>query len=162
MSARARIGLTVREIDTPRDRLELEAEFEGTPAAELFRYWTAPELLTQWWPREAEVEAQKGGSYHLSWPNMEWHLRGTYQTFSPGNLLVFTWRWDHEPHTPTRIVTLDFQPLEGESGTYLHLTHGYYREHLPKDMEEKQGHLEGWHYFLGRLQEITQVKTEEG
>jgi hypothetical protein len=52
------------------------------------------------------------------------------------------------------VVALDFQPVE--EGTTLHLTHGYYREHLPKEMEERQGHLEGWHYFLGRLQEVTQ------
>jgi uncharacterized protein YndB with AHSA1/START domain len=155
MSAGHSVGTVIHEVDTPRDRLELEAGFEGVAPLELFRYWTEPELLVRWWPKKAEIEATKGGSYHLSWPNMEWHLRGTYHTFSPGRLLVFTWRWDHEPDTPTRVVTLDFQPLEGEHGTRLHLTHGYYPEHVPKEMQERQGHLEGWHYFLGQLQTIT-------
>ncbi len=154
MSAMSESEVAPREVDTPRDRLELEADFDGVSPAELFRYWTEPGLLTRWWPKEAEVDAVKGGTYHLAWPNMEWHLRGTYHTFNPGRLLVFTWRWDHEPDAPTRVVTLDFQPLEGDTGTRLHLTHGYYREHAPEDMKERQGHLEGWHYFLGRLQKI--------
>lgn len=156
MSTRHRLGLAIREVDTPRDRLEIEAQFDSIAPAELFRYWTEPGLLARWWPKEAEVEAKKGGSYHLAWPNMEWHLRGTYHTFNPGRLLVFTWRWDHEPDAPTRVVTLDFQPLHTEGGTRLHLTHGYYREHVPRELEERQGHLEGWHYFLDRLQQITQ------
>lgn len=149
--------VSIRELDAPFDRIEMEADFSGISPGELFSYWTEPEKLTLWWPQEAEVDARPDGSYQLSWPNMEWHLRGNYTTFRPGKMLVFTWRWDHEPHTPTRVVTLDFQ--SSDAGTTLQLIHGYYREHVLADKEEKRGHIEGWHYFLGRLQEVTEELT---
>lgn len=164
MSMEPNLTFAVNQLDTPRDCLELQAEFEEVEPAELFRYWTEPELLVQWWPNDAEVDGVRGGDYHLAWPNMEWHLRGTYSAFNPGQLLVFTWRWDHEPDTPTRVVTADFQPLEGRTGTCLYLTHGYYREDVPHDAVERQGHLEGWQHFLARLQKVVAEKQsgEEG
>lgn len=154
MSLDTNLTYVVTELDTPHDCLKLQADFEEIEPAVLFRYWTEPDLLVQWWPKEAEVDAVRGGGYHLAWPNMEWHLRGTYSAVNQGQLLVFTWHWDHEPDRPTRVVTADFQPLEDRRGTCLYLTHGYYEEHAPKDAEERQGHLQGWQYFLGRLQHV--------
>lgn len=116
---------------------------------QLFAYWTQPELLQQWWPPKAEVDVRPGAPYCLSWPSMEWNLRGTYNVVEPGQRLAFTWKWDHEPDTPMRKVEVTFEPV-GDVGTQLTVTHGTYTN-SSKDQEERDGHLEGWIYFLKRL-----------
>jgi uncharacterized protein YndB with AHSA1/START domain len=131
------------------EKLIVTSFYPGASPALLFKYWTQPELLRQWWPPEADVDARPGGQYHLSWPSMEWNLRGTYTAFEPGRTLAFTWQWDHEPHTPGREVTVTFEPV-GDVGTQLTVTHGAYTVST-KDQEERSGHLDGWIYFLTRL-----------
>jgi uncharacterized protein YndB with AHSA1/START domain len=121
----------------------------GVPPGELFRHWTQPELLQQWWPTEAGVQARKGGTYRLSWPSMNWNLRGTCKVFEPGHRLGFTWRGDHEPDRPERDVQVAFEPV-GDIGTQLTVTHRTYTD-SKEDQEERNGHIEGWTYFLKRL-----------
>ena len=133
------------------EKLIVTSFYPGASTALLFKYWTQPELLRQWWPPEAELDARLGGKYHLSWPAMDWNLRGTYTVFEPEKTLAFTWRWDHEPDTPTRDVTVTFEPI-GDVGTQLTVTHGVYTASA-RDQEERSGHLDGWIYFLTRLHE---------
>jgi len=126
------------------------AEFRDIEPEKLFDYWVKPELLQEWWPEEAEVEQGVGGSFHLSWPERNWHLRGNYTGFEQGRWLEFTWKWDHEPDRPMRIVTVSFR--RGSAwGSLIMVGHGLYNDSA-EDQEEKAGHLEGWLYFLGRLQ----------
>jgi uncharacterized protein YndB with AHSA1/START domain len=80
---------------------------------------------------------------------MEWNLRGTYSAVELGQRLAFTWKWDHEPNTPMRDVEVIFEPV-GDVGTQVTVTHGTYTN-SSKDQEERDGHLEGWIYFLKRL-----------
>jgi len=128
------------------------ASFPTCAPPALFNYWIAPELLRQWRPPVAIIEPRAGGSYHLSWPSMNWHLRGEYMVYAPGHHLAFTWRWDHDPaDRPTREVALTFAPL-GDGGTELAVTHGRYTL-APADQEERQSHLEGWTAFLGKLRQ---------
>ena len=132
-----------------QEQLVVSTFYRGVGAHELFRYWTQPDLITQWWPQQAEIDGREGGEYHLSWPSMKWELRGTYTTLDVDRRLGFTWRWDHEPDMPTRNVEVRFEPV-GDIGTQLTVTHGTYTESI-NDQEERQGHLEGWTYFLTRL-----------
>lgn len=134
------------------EQLVVTSFFRGVTQHDLFRQWTQPNLITQWWPQQAEIAAQQGGEYHMSWPSMNWDLRGTYTTYEPDRKLAFTWRWDHEPDSPTRTVEMLFEPV-GDIGTQLTITHGTYT-HSTKDQEERQGHLEGWTYFLTRLHSV--------
>jgi uncharacterized protein YndB with AHSA1/START domain len=131
------------------EQLIVTSFYKRIAPAELFRHWTQPELLTQWWPAEAELEPRMGGRYCLSWPSMSWHLRGIYTEFEPGRKLAFTWKWDHEPATPERHVHVAFEPI-GDIGTQLTITHGTYAN-SQQDQQEREGHLEGWTYFLRRL-----------
>lgn len=140
-------------MDIPDDKLVIEMDFPGTTPEDLFAYWIEPALLTRWWPEEASVEPKLGGVYHFSWPRMGWSLRGHYRLFDPPTKLGFTWQWDHEPHTPTRNVFVDFEPLAG-GGTRLTLTHSTYNS-TEADQKERQGHLEGWTHFLGKLRVVT-------
>jgi uncharacterized protein YndB with AHSA1/START domain len=144
--------VTVFQVSTTSETLVVEANYPGGTPAQLFDYWTQPELLTRWWPQEAEIDAQLGGAYHLAWPGMGWHLRGAYTAFEPGQRLGFTWRWDHDAAAePTRQVEVAFEPLG--DGTRLRVTHGPYAD-TPHDQEiRNEHHLVGWTHFLGQLQQ---------
>jgi len=141
-----------QQLPSSATTLIVEAHFPHASAQEVFDYWTQPALLQTWWPQEAEIEPQDGGKYHLSWPAMNWHLRGRYTCFEPGKRLAFTWRWDHdEEGTRDRIVSLLFEAEHG-NGTRLQLTHGPYVE-TPEDQNVRLvHHLAGWLHFLPRLQ----------
>src|ERR1700694_4463713 len=69
-----------------------------------FACWITPELLTQWWPKIATIEARLNGSYQLTWPELQQTLRGVYTAFEPSSALSFTWRWDHEQERATPLV----------------------------------------------------------
>lgn len=110
-------------------------------------------MLQQWWPPLAELEACEGGTYHLAWPQMNWHLRGLYRAFVPGKQLSFSWHWDHEPpEVDQKTVEVLFEGLAG-GGTRLLLTHGPYYA-TPEDQARRiDEHLAGWMHFLARLQQ---------
>jgi uncharacterized protein YndB with AHSA1/START domain len=123
----------------------------------VFDYWTQPVLLREWWPQEAEIEPQYGGHYHLSWPAMDWHLRGRYTHFEPGKRLAFTWRWDHdEEGSQETVVDVTFEHTL-DRGTRLLLTHGPYAETLEDQNLRLEHHLAGWLHFLPRLQACVQA-----
>lgn len=140
--------MSVTQVSSDFDTAVVTASFPTCPPDSLFAYWITPQLLTQWWPPEAEIEPCLHGSYHYCWPQMQWHLRGHFTDFEPGRKLAFTWRWDHYPHT-THVV-VDFVPL-AENGTQLTVTHGTYGE-SSEDQEARQGHIEGWLHFVGKLE----------
>jgi uncharacterized protein YndB with AHSA1/START domain len=139
----------ITQLPTGPDTLTVAAMYERSSPDELFAYWTTPALLSQWWPEQAHTDPRTGRSYDFVWPKMGWHLRGEYTAVEPSRRLVFTWRWDHEPDTPTRTVEVLFDPV-GDLGTQITVTHGTYAE---ADFEERDGHLEGWTYFLTRLRD---------
>lgn len=137
--------------------LIIETVFPDTNTEKVFNYWTQPALLQKWWPQEAEIEPQNGGQYHLSWPKMNWHLRGHYTCFEPGKRLTFTWFWDHDvegSYETVVDVTLEGTP-DGE--TRMLLTHGPYAETPEEQNLRLEHHLAGWLHFLPRLQECVQA-----
>jgi uncharacterized protein YndB with AHSA1/START domain len=145
--------LSLTHIPTAPEVLELVMDLPGVPPETAFAYWTQPELLIQWWPQQAETEQRLEGRYHLSWPAMQWHLRGRFLAFVPGQILTMTWKWDSEAQEPgERIVHLIFQP-DGSGGTRLYLTHGLYAD-TPADQKIRiDDHLAGWTHFLPKLLE---------
>src|SRR4051812_14951491 len=116
---------TVIQVPTSNDHLIVVAEYSHIVPELLYSYWTEPELLTKWWPDEAETDLREGGDFHLSWPKMDWHLRGNYDRLEPGKHILFTWQWDHEPDVVTRYVSVLFQGLDAWS-TLLTVVHGNY------------------------------------
>ncbi len=70
--------------------------------------------------------------------------------FDRGKTLGFTWKWDHESIDVTR-VTLLFHPMPN-GGTKLTLLHeGYSKNSEAKKTRDE--HIEGWTFFLRKLQE---------
>ncbi|HEX3272807.1 MAG TPA: SRPBCC domain-containing protein [Ktedonobacterales bacterium] len=148
--------MTIKDVSTNAAELTLTGEFLDFTALGLFAYWTRPDLLRQWWPPQAEVEPRAGGAYHYWWPERNDHLRGVFTTFEPGQKLAFTWRWDHEPpEAPTRTVTVSFAPdTRDDERVTLTLRHEPYGE-TQAEQDARKGHLEGWTYFLGKLQSLS-------
>jgi uncharacterized protein YndB with AHSA1/START domain len=148
--------MTVEEIAADPGWLRMRADMVGMTPAQAWRAWTDAAQLTRWWPPDAELDVRVGGEYRLSWPRMNWHLRGRYTMVEPGRTLEFTWTWDHEPERPERLVTVDFEALAGGTGTRLTITHGPYGEG-EAEAEDRQGHVDGWTQFLGRLADLKQA-----
>jgi uncharacterized protein YndB with AHSA1/START domain len=140
----------MHQLPSGSNLLILQGDFPAFEPAELFDYWTAQSLITQWWPKEAEIKPGVGGNYCFSWPEMGWILQGQYKEWEPGSRLVFTWKWNHEPvETEPLDVSVDFDPAI-EGGTLLTITQGPYDDTVGMQ-ESRQGHLEGWIHFCMRL-----------
>lgn len=129
--------------DSSATRLRVMGVFIGVSPADVFGAFTDADLITRWWPEVAAIDARVGGSLELGWPGMDLTLRGRYVDLAPHTGLRFTWKWDHEPDTPERVVTVGLGGEEG--GTRIRLDHGDYG---PGDEEERAGHLAGWQHFL--------------
>ena len=149
--------MSITQIPSGSDRLGVTADITKLTPADVFDYWTKPELLCTWWPQEAEIDARVGGEYHLSWPRMNWHLRGRYTHFETGKQIAFTWKWDHdEEGTTVREVTIDLESLPYH-GTRLMLTHGPYTNSAEDQAVRIEHHLAGWQHFIPRLQQVAET-----
>jgi len=147
--------MTIQQLPSPNTELRLAADFYDFSPDRLFAYWTRPDLATQWWPSQAEVTPGVGGGYVFTFPTIHKTLRGRYILFDPGRALAFTWQWDDDPpRQPPLSVSLTFTPLATSRGTALTLTQAPYAETLA-DQELRASHLDGWQYFLGRLQRLS-------
>ncbi len=130
------------------ERIVIEGHLSGFDPAELFTYWTDPELVVQWWPKVASIDPRLGGAYSFSWPEMDWHLRGTYTVFDAAGRLGFTWKWDHgkQQIEPLQVlVRMDGHPDGGSRMTVEHWPFS------PEDADDRQGIVEGWLHFGMRL-----------
>ena len=139
---------SVIQLPSTVDRLMLRVECPHSTPALLFDQWTRPALVTRWWAQTADIQPRLGGAYQLGWLN-GWRLRGQILWWDYGERLAFSWRWEHLPQQPTRTVILRFDP-HGQ-GTQLMLMQGLYAN-TPDEQHHRAAHVEGWRYFLGRLQ----------
>ena len=143
---------SIREIASAKDRAILRADFTGRTPVWLYDAFTTPETLVRWWPMEVPaIDPVVGGVYALGWSAMKWTLRGVYRAAAPGEILAFSWRWDHQPDLPEREVTVTFHGIDG--GAALTLIHGFYGDSAV-EQEDRQGHIDGWMHFLGQLQAL--------
>ena len=136
--------LSEASTSTP-SRLVLEATLEGVSPETVTDNFTDPDLVTAWWAEQAHIDADSG-DYVFGWPEMEWTLRGKFTEIVRGRRVRFTWHWDHEPLHAVRSVLITTGTVDG--GTHLTITHGDY---APDDTEERNGHIEGWTHFIGKL-----------
>jgi uncharacterized protein YndB with AHSA1/START domain len=139
------------EVGEDATKLVVIGDFPGMNAAAMYRHWTDAEKLILWWPQEADVEARKGGKYHLVWKQPEWRMRGEIRDLEESKRLVFSWKWDHLPDLPELEVTVELEEIEG--GCRVRITHGPYEE-SERDRKERAGHLEGWKFFGAKLRAL--------
>jgi uncharacterized protein YndB with AHSA1/START domain len=113
--------------------------------AEAWRWWTEPDRIVRWMGSAAEVDLRPGGAVRFSYANGA-VMAGEVVELDPPSRLVLTWGWED----PTEVVRpgqsrveVAFDAVEG--GTRVRVRH----HDLPDG--ERDGHAEGWDYFLGRL-----------
>lgn len=127
----------------------VRADLPRTPPAVAFDRWTSPPLLARWWPESAELDLRVGGAYHFSWPRADWHLRGEFVSVERPRQLAFSWRWDHHPESTTVVKVTFAAGLAG--GSTLLVRQGPYGD-SPGAVELRQSHIDGWLFFLPRLE----------
>ena len=78
----------------------------AAPRDLVFKAWTEPERLKQWWGVEAnfsapiaEVDLRVGGKYRLGMlapgESAPYVVGGVFQEVRPPEKLVYTWKWEH-------------------------------------------------------------------
>ncbi|QZY29193.1 TIGR03086 family metal-binding protein [Nocardioides coralli] len=115
---------------------------------EAFALVTEPERLRRWHAISARVDLRVGGDYR--WTIVPGHTAvGTFREIEPGQRVVLGWGWDGSDDLPadTSTVTITLTPTDG--GTELTLSHtGFLTD------EQATAHAEGWHHYLGRLEQV--------
>ena len=129
-----------RVFDAPRDRV--------------FRAWTDPRLLEQWWGPPgfkcplAQVDLRTGGAYRLGMQppvGETFYLGGVFREVKPPERLVYTWKWEEDTEaTGETLVTVEFKDLGAR--TEVVLTH----ERFP-DAGAVGRHGDGWNGCLESL-----------
>ena len=124
------------------------------PVAEVFRWWTDPDLVATWMAPVGEVEAsidlRVGGEFRIVMrgPGTVIEHVGTFLEVQRPRRLVFTWS---SPYTGPRpsVVTVELEAA-GSDDTELRLLH----TGLPE--ETAPSHGGGWGLMLTRLEGMLQ------
>jgi uncharacterized protein YndB with AHSA1/START domain len=136
----------------------------AAPAGLIFRAFTEPELLEQWFCPSPEIavrieqcEPRPGGTYRFLYyfpDGAVVAVTGEYQSVTPARQLIFTWTW--EPPDPSAgvitLVTIDLADRDG--GTEVSVRH----EQFPTPAMRSR-HEAGWTSTLARLEALCE-KTE--
>jgi uncharacterized protein YndB with AHSA1/START domain len=142
---------------TEKTSLEIK-RFINAPRARVYKAWTDPEQLKQWWgpegvrTRSFAADARIGGKYRwdlLNQDGEEMTVFGEYRELIAGKKIVFTWKWDDDEawETANSVVTIELSDRDG--GTEVKLTH----EKLPSEASRDR-HNEGWSSVLDRLEKF--------
>jgi uncharacterized protein YndB with AHSA1/START domain len=149
------------------DPLVVEGLFNA-PIEQVYRAWTDPEELVQWFGRHpnglaaAEIDLRIGGRYRFSFPPADGAtaaFEGEYFAVEPNAGLGFSWSHVREfadgrrEATPTSRVTVRFEPAG--KATRIHLRH----EGI-SSQDARFGVGQGWNESLARLQAF--IAEKEG
>lgn len=153
-------------MSTPPSASDLElvlTRLIDAPRSKLYRAWTDPELITQWFvPRpwtiaRAELDVRPGGSNLIVMRNpegQEFPNRGVYLEVVPDRRLVFTdaytsaWVPSQRPFI-TGIVTFD-----DEAGQTRYTARVVHWSVADREAHEKMGFHEGWGQCADQLAEL--------
>lgn len=133
------------------------------PREKLFRCWTEPELMKQWFAPKpytvpvAKTELRVGGSNLIVMRSPEGEdmpLSGTYLEIVPGRKLVFTdaYTGDWVPSgKPFMTVTVTFEEEGGKTRYTARVTHWSKED---RDAHVQMGFHEGWGLCADQLAEL--------
>jgi len=136
------------------------------PRATLWRAWTEPDLLKEWWcpkPWTTEVRAfdlRPGGAFHtrMQGPDGgESDNPGCFLEIVPQSRIVFTstllggWR----PATPWMAFTAIISMADELSGTR-YIAHVMHPDQATRDRHEELGFFQGWSTCIDQLEVFAQ------
>ena len=144
---------------SPGDRQSIEVRrLLSAPPAEVFRWWTDPELVGRWMSpvgvAEAELDVRSGGRLRIVMRGEGVTIvhTGEYVEVDPPRRLVFTWNSAYTDGPSVVAVEL----LPRGDGTELVLRHSA----LPAEIVES--HRGGWGAMLARLSGQLEAVTDLG
>ncbi|MQA91107.1 MAG: SRPBCC domain-containing protein [Gemmatimonas sp.] len=149
---------------TELQSLRLKRTIRADPET-LFRAWTDPRELRNWWRMEepgwgfaeASVDLRVGGRYRLGMtdPAGNAHVAtGEYREVQRPTRLVFTWDWGNPAHrVGETLVTVELHPAEAGT-TELVLTHERFAE-----PEKVASHERGWAQLFNLLDRFITEET---
>jgi uncharacterized protein YndB with AHSA1/START domain len=137
------------------------------PADKLFRCWTDPVLLKQWFaPRPyttpvAQVDVRSGGASNLvmkSPEGQEIPCPGQYLEVVPNRRLVFsdafTGNWNPKEGAPFMVATIGFEP-EGNKTRYTAVVRHWSED--DKKKHEEMGFHQGWGICADQLEALAKT-----
>lgn len=134
----------------------------SAPCAMVFRAWTDPKQMVQWFSpeeiecRSVDADVKTGGAYrlHMVSENGDHVAVGKYKEIVPNKRLQFTWEREDNVAMPVTMVTVDFEDL-GKT-TRLTLSHEGF-----ETKEDTDDHNGGWTSAIekfGRMMEQHEIK----
>ena len=147
--------------DEPRD-LELSRLLRA-PRAKVWRAWSDPILLAQWWcpkPWKTEVKAfefRNGGAFHTYMTGPEGGVSdnpGCFLDVTPMSRIVSTsmltggWR----PHSPWLAMTAIFTLADEDGGTRF-IARAMHTSQADSDKHREMGFEHGWGIMIAQLEQ---------
>lgn len=120
----------------------------AAPIEAVFRAWTDPARLVQWWGPEGvtisfcEMDVREGGRWRtcMAMPDgSEIWVGGIYREIEAPNRLSFTWAWDQEDGSRGHETVVTIELAEKDGGTEMRLHQAEFQ-----DAEVCRKHNEGW------------------
>lgn len=148
---------------TTKDRELVLSRLIDAPRETLWRCWTEPKLIVQWftpppWKTiHAETDVRPGGSSYVVMKGpegQEMPNRGVYLEVIPNRKLVFTdaytsaWQPSAKPFF-TGVLT-----FEDQGGKTLYTARALHWTQEDREAHEKMGFHEGWGTVAGQLEEF--------
>jgi uncharacterized protein YndB with AHSA1/START domain len=115
----------------------------------VWRYWTDPERMCDWWGAAAQLDPRPGGTYVVEMGGGP-VMRGEYLELVPHERIVFSFGWEPTegaPDVPPGSSTVEITLVPDAGDTILTLRH----TGLPAAHADE--HLAGWDHFLPLLAE---------
>jgi uncharacterized protein YndB with AHSA1/START domain len=126
--------------------VEQTLRIEASPET-VWRYWTDPERLCEWWGAGAELDPVPGGAYVVEMGGGG-VMRGEYVELVPHERIVFSFGWDPAdggPDVPPGSSLVEVTLTADGDATVLALRH----TGLPTSLADE--HRGGWGHFLPLL-----------
>jgi uncharacterized protein YndB with AHSA1/START domain len=126
--------------------VEQTVRIEASPEI-VWRYWTDPARMRDWWGTTADLDARPGGRYLVEMESGG-VMRGEFVELVPHERIVFTFGWDQTdgaPAVPPGSSRVEVTLADDDGDTILTLRH----TGLPAS--DRGRHADGWREHLPLL-----------
>jgi glutathione S-transferase len=143
--------------ETADDRtLVIERVFKAPPEA-VFRAWTDPAILVQWWGPEAfktakpEMDVRPGGAWRtvMVGPKGEYTASGIYREITPPKRLVMSWAWQQDDGSRGHETEIEVSFEAAGEGTKMRLV-----QRVFQSREQRDNHFGGWASSFNDLERL--------